>query len=144
MLIKQLRISASRWLGGTTQDSWVPSLVWVLSSPHTTQWLDPQAPQLLSLGVATTKTCSPSGPCSTIMGHLQWETHTPQLEKRPHSPQLEKGLSSNEDPAKPNIKKRKTSLRASDKGIYIHMVKASDGGISLVGDGKDSLRKWLV
>ena len=42
---------------------------------------------------------------------------------------------------KPHGKKRKTSLRASDKGIYIRMVRASDGGINLVGDGKDSLRK---
>ena len=45
---------------------------------------------------------------------------------------------------KPHGKKRKTSLRASDKGIYRRMVRASNGGINLVGDGKDSLRKCLV
>ena len=45
---------------------------------------------------------------------------------------------------KPHGKKRKTSLRASDNGIYICMVRASNGGINLVSDGKDSLRKCLV
>ena len=45
---------------------------------------------------------------------------------------------------KPHGKKRKTSLRASGKGIYICMVRASNGGINLVSDGKDSLRKCLV
>ena len=44
---------------------------------------------------------------------LRWEVHTPELESSFHLPQLEKSLSSNEDPAQPNVNKQINYLKVN-------------------------------